>query len=130
MYQNLPIAYKFGCSAQKQICKELKRCNKTLKVVYNTYKATYDELFALDNKLKIHQRHLPFLAIEMYKSKNKLNSIKNIPYSRRSGIPIFILNGNTQKYGINSLNFRGSVLWNKLAIKLKECKSLQEFKLM
>ena len=30
---------------------------KSLQVVYNTYLATYDELLALDNKLKIHQRH-------------------------------------------------------------------------
>ena len=35
--------------------------------------ATYDELLALDNKLKIHQGHLQFLAIEIYKSKNTLN---------------------------------------------------------
>ena len=98
--------------------------------------ATHDELLALDNERKIHQRHLQFLAIEILKSKNKLNPSfvwktckeKNIPYSLRRGISLFIPNANTQKYGINSLNFRGSVLWNNLPIKLKECKSLQEFK--
>ena len=49
--------------------------------------ATYVELLVLDNKLKIHQRHLQFLAFEIYKSKNKLNpsfmwktyNEKNIP---------------------------------------------------
>ena len=101
--------------------------------------ATYDdELLALDNKLKIHQRQLQFLAIEMYISKNKLNpnfmwktyKEENIPYSLRMSISFLIPNANTQKYGINSLNFRGSVLWNNLPIKLKECKSLQEFKLL
>ena len=35
--------------------------------------ATYDDLLALDNKLKTHQRHLQFLAIEIYRSKNNLN---------------------------------------------------------
>ena len=35
--------------------------------------ATYDDLLALDNNLKTHQRHLQFLAIEIYKYKNKLN---------------------------------------------------------
>ena len=35
--------------------------------------ATYDDLLALDNKLKTHQKYLQFLAIEIYKSKNKLN---------------------------------------------------------
>ena len=35
--------------------------------------ATYRELLASDNKLKVHQRYLQFLAIEICKSKNKLN---------------------------------------------------------
>ena len=100
--------------------------------------ATYEELLALDNKLKIRQRHLQFPAIKMYKFKNKLISSftwktyekKNIPYSLRRGISLFIPNANAQKYGINSLNFRGSALWNNLPITLKERKYLQEFKLL
>ena len=98
---------------------------KTLQVVYNNYMATYDELLALNNKLKIHQRHLQFLAIGTYKSKTKLNPSfmwkiykeKNIPYLLRRGISLFIPNANTQKYGINSLNFRAGVLRNNLPIK-------------
>ena len=75
----------------------------TLQVVYNSHMATYNELLALDNKLKIHQRHLQFLAIEIHKSKNKINPRfiwkiykgKNIPYSLRRGISLFIPNANT-----------------------------------
>ena len=67
---------------------------------------TYDELLTLNNKQKIHQRQLQFLAIEIYKSKNKLNPSftwktykeKNIPYSLRRNISLFIPNANTQKY--------------------------------
>ena len=67
---------------------------------------TYDELLTLNNKLKIHQRQLQFLAIEIYKSKNKLNPSftwktykeKNIPYSLTRTISLFIPNANTQKY--------------------------------
>ena len=54
---------------------------------------------------------------------------KNIPYSLRRGFFLLIPNANTQKYGINPLNFRGSYLRNNLPIKLKECKSRQDFKL-
>ena len=87
---------------------------KSLQVAYNNYMATYDELLPLDNKLKIHQIHLQFLAFEIDKSKNKLNPSfmwktykeKNIPYSLRRGISLFITNANTQKYEINSLTFR------------------------
>ena len=80
--------------------------------------ATNDDLLALNNKLKTHQMHLQFLAIETYKSKNKLKPNfmwktyreKNIPYSRRRGTSPSIPNINTQKYGINSSNFRESVV--------------------
>ena len=33
--------------------------------------ATYDDLLVLESKLKTPQRDLQFLAIEIYKSKNK-----------------------------------------------------------
>ena len=36
--------------------------------------ATCDVLLAFDIKLKTHQKHLQFLAIEIYKFKNELNS--------------------------------------------------------
>ena len=41
-------------------------------MLYNNYMATYDDLLALDNKLKTHQRHLQFLAIEINKLKINL----------------------------------------------------------
>ena len=95
--------------------------------------ANYDELLAFDNKLKTHQRHLHFLTIEIYESKNKHKPSfmwktykeKNIPYSRRRSISLSIANVNTQKYGIDSSNFRGSVLWNNLPIKFKKSKFLK-----
>ena len=73
--------------------------------------ALYDELLALDNKLKIHQRHLQFRAIEIYKSKNKHNPSfmrktykeKNISYlTEKRYFPLH----STRK----NLNFRGIVL--------------------
>ena len=35
--------------------------------------AKHNDLLALDNKLKTRQRHLQFLAIEIYKSKKTLS---------------------------------------------------------
>ena len=100
--------------------------------------ATYDELLPLDNKLKTHQRHLQFLANEIYKSKNKLYPSfmwktykeKSIPYSRRRSTSLSIPNVKNRKYGINLSNFRGRDLWNNLSIKFKKSKFLQLFKLL
>ena len=78
---------------------------KTLQVLYNNCMTTYDDLLVLGNKLKIYQRHLQFLAIGIYKSKNKLNPSflwktykeENIPSLLRRGISLLIPNANTQK---------------------------------
>ena len=102
-----PLIWMFCSKTEMQRVEKVKY--KSLQVVYNNYMATYDELLALDNKLKIHQRQSQFLAIEICKSKNKLKPSfmwktykeKNIPYSLRRGIFLFIPNANTQKYGIN-----------------------------
>ena len=90
-------------------------------------------MISLDNKMKTHERYLQFLAIEIYKSKNKLNPSfmwkiykeKNILYSRRRCTCLLIPNVNTRKYGRNSSNSREIVLWNNLPIKFKKFKFLQ-----
>ena len=41
--------------------------------MYNNDMAKHNDLLALDNKLKTRQRHLQFLAIEIYKSKKTLS---------------------------------------------------------
>ena len=108
--------------------------------------ATYDDLSALDNKLKTHQRYLQFLAVEIYmdkinlihkfhvknipyslrkkkmfkEKKHPIFEERNIPYSLKRGIYFSFPNVNTQKYGISLLNFRGSVLRNSLPIELKK----------
>ena len=42
--------------------------------------ATYDDLLALDNKLKTHRKHLQFVAIEICKqpiTRNTLNTLND-----------------------------------------------------
>ena len=50
---------------------------------------TYDDLLALDNKLKAHLRCLHFLAIEVHKSRNKLNSKFYVESISGGAFPIF-----------------------------------------
>ena len=81
-----PLIWMFSLEAEIQRFEKVQY--KTLHVVYNSYMATYDELLPFDHKLMIHQRYLQFLAIEIYKAKNRLNPSfmwkthqeKNVPY--------------------------------------------------
>ena len=59
-----------GKTLINKICKSHHR---TPQVVYNGFNKSYDELLELNKDLSIHQRHLHYLAIEVFKSIMHLN---------------------------------------------------------
>ena len=109
----------------------LQNINKRIiRVVYNEYENDYKDLLAGHYEISIHQKHLQFLATEVFKSANKLNFFKNheIPYNLRCRRSAVKLPGtNTTKYVANSLNFRGAMLWNIILKNIKFSKTLPEF---
>ena len=86
-------------------------------------------------KQSIHQRHLQFLAIEVYKSLMHLNlgfmwphfSEKPLPYNLRNGKSVQLTHVKSYRFGIDSLRFRGSMLWNNLPFSVKNSETLTEF---
>ena len=79
--------------------------------------AIYDELLALDNKLKIHQRYLQFRAIEIYKSKNKLNpSFMRKTYKEKN-----ITYLTEKEYFPLHSKRKHSEIWNKLIKFQRKC---------
>ena len=101
---------------------------RTLRVVYDDFNSTYEELLASYNDISIHQKHLKHLAIEVYKSLANMNpeftwpffKKKSIPYNLRNGSICILPPARSSHYGINSEQFRGSLLWNNLAISVKK----------
>ena len=66
-----PLIWMFaGKTLINKICKIHHR---TLRVVYNEYNKSYGELLQLNNNVSIHQRHLQYLALEVFKSLMHLN---------------------------------------------------------
>ena len=53
---------------------------------------------------------------------------KNIPYNLRSNELCKIPSVNSQRYGISSLSFRGSLLWNALSDEVKLATSINNSK--
>ena len=111
--------------------------HRTLQVVYDDFNKSYDELLELNNDLFIHQRHLCYFLIEVFKSIMNLNpqfmwsyfEEKPMTYNLRDGSKLALPKTKSTRFGINSLQFRGSLSWNDLAVSLKSCQSLNEFKL-
>ena len=64
-----PLIWMFYSEIDMQRVEKIQYKN----LVYNNYMVTYDKPLPMDNKLKIHPRHLKFLVTEILNSKNKLN---------------------------------------------------------
>ena len=110
---------------------------QTLQIVYNNYDKSYHDLLNFSNDVSIHQKHLRFLATEVYKSLMNINPEfmweffnKNpVEYNLREGDIVYLPPARFSCYGINTLAFRGSLLWNSLPSNVKQSHNLKEFKL-
>ena len=122
-----------GKTLINEICKIYHR---TLRMVCNEYNKPYGELLQLNNKVSIHQRHLQYLALEVFKSLMHLNpeimwsyfNENPIPYDLRKGIKVFQSSVKSFRFGLNSIHFRGSILWNNLPSSIKNSQTINEFK--
>ena len=109
---------------------------KTLQIVYNNYDESYHDLLKFSNDVSIHQKHLRFLAIAVYKSLMNVNPGLIREFFNKSPVQYNIRKGDivlpptrSSCYGINSLAFRGILLWNSLPRNVKQSHNLEEPKL-
>ena len=105
---------------------------QTLRVVFKKYENNYTDFLADRDEISIHQKHLQFLATEVFKSTSKSNPVffenHEIPHNLRCGNVVKLPGTNTRKYGIDSLNLRDAILWNTITKNIKIPKTLPEFK--
>ena len=108
---------------------------RALRLVYQDYASTFEELLMKDNSLCFHHRNIHQVAIEMYKVKNDLSPpfmkdlFNEIVRETRSGTTFSRPNVETVKKGDRSLRSFGPIVWNTmLPDDLKICKSLDSFK--
>ena len=87
--------------------------HRTLKVMYQS-NDTYENLLLQSNTVSVHQRHLRFLMIEIYKSISQLNpqfmwsffTHKDILYNLRKGPILGLPKAHSFYYGTNAIHFR------------------------
>ena len=111
---------------------------KTFQIVYDVYDESYENLLNRSDDISIHQAHLRYLAIiEVYKSLTKLNpgymwnffERNHIPYNLPRGDLLLLSPAKSTRFGVNSLAFWGSLLWNNLTSQVKERQNLEVFKI-
>ena len=129
-----PLIWMFaGKTLINKICKIHHR---PLQVVYNEYNKSYQELLQLNNIVSIHERHLQYLALKVFKSLMHLNpefmwsyfNEKPITYDLRKRTKVLLPPVKSFRLGLNSAHFRGSILWNNLSSSIKNSQTINEFK--
>ena len=108
---------------------------RALRLVYQDYSSTFEELLIKDKSLCFHHRNIHQVAIEMFKVKHDLSPpfmkeiFSEIDRKTRSGNSFLRPKVNTVKRGDRSLRNFGPIVWNDmLPSSLKHCESLEKFK--
>ena len=123
----------YGKSANK----EISRTNKhVLRVLYEDYDSSFEQLLEKDGSITVHQRNLQNLMSEIYKTINQINPAymwdffveKDMPYNLHTKVQCRLPQAQTNRYELDSLPFRGSLLWNKLKDEVKRAGTLTTFK--
>ena len=107
---------KYGCFTIENQNLNWKKNHKRKLVVFSEYEKNYTTHLAGKDGINFHQKHFHFLATELFKSKNKLNTefIRSfwendkISYSLKCSSIVNLLGTNGTKSGIKSINFRGA----------------------
>ena len=108
----------------------------SLRIVYKGSISFFHELLQKDHSFTIHHKNIQSLARELYKIKENLsNEIMSsifpprlIKYNLRTQTDFFRNFANSSKYGLNSIRFFASKVWQMVPMKMKNLKSLEDFR--
>ena len=108
---------------------------RALRMVYNEYEISFEELLLRDNSFTVHENNIKKLMVELYKVVNGLSSQifcelftkSNINNNLRVTSEFALPTIRTEHYGRNSLTYFGPLIWRSLPIEIKNSESLTKF---
>ena len=113
------------------------RHERSLRLTYNDFNSTFQELLDKDKSVSIHQRNLLVFAILLYKIKNDLSPeiVREIFYANsqthydlRCNLEFQTINVRTVRYGTESLSFTANKIWPLIPTTIKNSPTLESFK--
>ena len=129
-----PLTWMF---CNKSCSKKLDSIHKrALRIVYQDFTKSYEELLQISGYKRIHEVHISFLLCEVYKTVNGLNptfmkslfTTKPLRYQLRNCNLLVIPPARSSRNGNQSFIFRRSILWNTLPDCVKSKPTLNSFK--
>ena len=129
-----PMVWYFCNQSCKNAIEKIQE--RLLRLVYDRYDMSYDELLNKGNMSSLELQRTRALAIEVFKSVNDMSpkyvqelfNIKTTTYSLRDNNRTTVPKRKTTTYGLKSLKFEGNNIWNKLPVYIKSAESLNAFK--
>ena len=109
---------------------------RTLRIVCRNNSLCFDQLLQIDKSYNIHHKNIQTLTIELYKVKNNLSNqimqeifekLKNVDYNLRFQTDFVLPGVNTTYFGLHSLRYLSSKIWNVISDEIKNSLSLDEF---
>ena len=108
---------------------------RALRIVYNNYVSSFDELLTKDKSFTIHHRKIQTLAIEIYQVINNISPeiMKEIFVSKRNRMyntrEIFVTdNVRTEYYVKATLSYLRPKIWNIIPKEIKSAANLNKKK--
>ena len=114
---------------------------RSLHTIFSDYKSGYQLLLEKSGKELLYVGRIKKIALFVFQCLNKDNppylhdlfDSNHVGYSLRNthgGTKIVQPKVNTTKFGLNSLRYCGSLIWNKLPPELRSCVDINQFKML
>ena len=130
-----PVVWHFcGKKYNDKIEKIQKRA---LSIVFNDYDSDYDTLLNKANMKSVFQLRVNRMLTEIFKTINGINpsylneifKIKDVPYEMRDNLRMDQPLRKKTNFGLRSVTYVGSKLWNLLPAIIKNTEEVTEFKI-
>ena len=97
---------------------------------------SFEDLLKKDNSFKIHYKNIQSLAIELFKVEKGIANpilcdifpLRSIDYNLKSQTDFSVISVNTTSFGLNSLRYFESKVWNMVSLELKNLTDVASFK--
>ena len=109
---------------------------RSLRIVYNDYITSFEDLLKKDNSFKIHHKNIQSLAIELVKVEKGIANpilcdifpLRFIDYNVRSQTDFSVSSVNITHFGLNSLRYFASKASNMVPLEIKNLNDVEIFK--
>jgi hypothetical protein len=134
VFNYCPLVWHF---CRKSDYTKIEKINeRALRIVYNNYSKSYDDLLKIGNKMSLRKYRILNFAIELFKIKNDestdmlkwFDNPKEVYYDLRRKEQNVLPCVKSTTFGTNSFRYLSSHIWNQIPDRIKQANDQKTFK--